>query len=165
MRTTVRLDDRVLADAKKYAAETGRTLTSVLEDALRETLARRSTSAKRKTVRLKTVKGNGVRPGADKLAYGDLQFKNAHAPRGPSPLHCRRMRRRARGAVSAAVGGRAAIDRGAGVARAVPRCRVSSCRRVARRRFRLAAPRVHRRHVRQPPERFPESRGGDPLGR
>src|SRR5260370_883056 len=36
MRTTVRLCDRVLADAKKYAAETGRTLTSVLEDALRE---------------------------------------------------------------------------------------------------------------------------------
>jgi hypothetical protein len=65
MRTTVRLDDRVLADAKKYAAETGRTLTSVLEDALRETLARRSIRAKRRTVRLKTVKGDGVRPGAD----------------------------------------------------------------------------------------------------
>src|SRR5437773_11130029 len=63
MRTTVRLDDRVLAEAKKYAAETGRTLTSVLEDALRETLARRSVRAKGKPVRLKTVKGDGVRPG------------------------------------------------------------------------------------------------------
>ena len=65
MRTTVRLDDRVLAEAKKYAIETGRTLTSVLEDALRETLARRSARTQRRPVRLKTVKGDGVRPGAD----------------------------------------------------------------------------------------------------
>jgi hypothetical protein len=62
----VRLDDRVLAEAKKYAAETGRTLTSVLEDALRETLARRSARVKgKRPVRLRTVKGDGVRPGVD----------------------------------------------------------------------------------------------------
>ena len=65
MRTTVRLDDRLLAEAKKYAAETGRTLTSVLEDALRETLARRQTRAKQRAVRLKTVKGDGLQPGVD----------------------------------------------------------------------------------------------------
>lgn len=65
MRTTVRLDERLLAEAKKCAAETGRTLTSVLEDALRETLARRSAHVKRTRVRLKTVKGNGIRPGVD----------------------------------------------------------------------------------------------------
>ena len=65
MRTTVRLDERLLAEAKKHAAETGRTLTAVLEDALRETLARRSTRVKRKPVRLKTVRGDGVRPGVD----------------------------------------------------------------------------------------------------
>ena len=65
MRTTVRLDDRLLAEAKKHAAETGRTLTAVLEDALRETLARRSPRVKRKPVRLKTVKGDGLRPGVD----------------------------------------------------------------------------------------------------
>ena len=65
MRTTVRLDERLLAEAKKRAAETGRTLTAVLEDALRETLARRSTRVKRRPVRLKTVKGDGVRPGVD----------------------------------------------------------------------------------------------------
>jgi hypothetical protein len=66
MRTTVRLDDRVLAEAKKYAAQTGRTLTSVLEDALRETLARRSARAKEiRPVRLRTVEGDGVRPGVD----------------------------------------------------------------------------------------------------
>ncbi|HEV2008147.1 MAG TPA: CopG family transcriptional regulator [Burkholderiales bacterium] len=65
MRTTVRFDERLLAEAKKRAAETGQTLTSVLEDALRETLARRSARAQRKPVRLKTVKGNGIRPGVD----------------------------------------------------------------------------------------------------
>lgn len=63
MRTTVRLDDRLLAEAKKLSAESGRTLTSVLEDALRETLARRRARVNRKPVRLRTVKGDGVRPG------------------------------------------------------------------------------------------------------
>lgn len=65
MRTTVRLDDRLLAEDKKRAAESGKTLTSVLEDALREALARRSVHAKSKPVRLKTVKGGGVRAGVD----------------------------------------------------------------------------------------------------
>ena len=65
MRTTVRLDEQLLTEAKKLAAETGQTLTSVLEGALRESLARRATSESRKRVRLKTVKGDGVRPGVD----------------------------------------------------------------------------------------------------
>jgi hypothetical protein len=65
MRTTIRLDERLLAEAKKYAAESGRTLTSVLTDALREALARRRTTGTRKPVRLRTVKGNGVLPGVD----------------------------------------------------------------------------------------------------
>lgn len=65
MRTTVRLDEQLLTEVKKYAVDTGRTLTAVLEDALRETLARRSAGARRKPVRLKTVKGDGVRPGVD----------------------------------------------------------------------------------------------------
>jgi hypothetical protein len=65
MRTTVRLDERLLAEVKKYAAESGRTLTAVLEDALRETLARRRARTRAKSVRLKTVKGTGIRPGVD----------------------------------------------------------------------------------------------------
>ena len=65
MRTTIRLDKHLLAEAKKYAAETGRTLTSVLTDSLRETLARRRAPGKRKPVRLRTVKGTGVLPGVD----------------------------------------------------------------------------------------------------
>lgn len=65
MRTTVRLDENLLAEAKKHAAESGKTLTSLLEEALRESLARRKMHAKAKPVRLKTVKGGGVRAGVD----------------------------------------------------------------------------------------------------
>lgn len=61
----MRLDERLLVEAKKHAAETGRTLTALLEDALRETLARRSARVRRKRVRLKVVKGDGVLPGVD----------------------------------------------------------------------------------------------------
>ena len=65
MRTTVRLNERLLAEAKKYAAQTGKTLTAVLEDALREKLARRQGKVRSKRVRLKTVKGSGLRRGVD----------------------------------------------------------------------------------------------------
>lgn len=65
MRTTVRLDERLLAEAKKAALDSGRTLTAVLEDALRESLARRQSSAGRKPIRLKTFSGGGVQPGID----------------------------------------------------------------------------------------------------
>lgn len=65
MRTTIRIDEHLLAEAKKYAAESGRTLTSVVSDALREALSRRSVSAKQRRVRLRTVKGNGVQPGVN----------------------------------------------------------------------------------------------------
>ena len=65
MRTTVRLDEHLLAQAKQHAVESGKTLTAVLEDALRESLARRATSAKAKPIRLKTFMGDGVRAGVD----------------------------------------------------------------------------------------------------
>ena len=65
MRTTVRLNDRLLAEAKKHAAASGKTLTSLLEDALREKLARRNTQGRSRPVRLKTVKGSGLRAGVD----------------------------------------------------------------------------------------------------
>jgi plasmid stability protein len=40
MRTTVNLDDGLLAQVKVAAAQSGRTVSSVVEDALREALAR-----------------------------------------------------------------------------------------------------------------------------
>ena len=65
MRTTVRLDQQLLADAKKQAAESGTTLTAVLEQALRESLSRRKLRARARPVRLKTFRGGGVRAGVD----------------------------------------------------------------------------------------------------
>jgi hypothetical protein len=65
MRTTIRLPDDLLASAKKLAAETRRTLTEVIEGALREVLARRGKARRRGPVKLTTVGGRGVQPGVD----------------------------------------------------------------------------------------------------
>ena len=65
MRTTVRLDPHLLAEAKKVAAATGRTLTAVIEDALRVVVARRRQTRGRRDVTLTVVDGHGVRPGVD----------------------------------------------------------------------------------------------------
>lgn len=45
--------------------QTGRTLTAVIEDALREMLARQSQQPTRQQVRLKRVRGHGLQPGVD----------------------------------------------------------------------------------------------------
>lgn len=60
MRTTIRLDDALLAEAKRLAMESGQTLTSLMEDALRARLAMRANASKRKRVRLTTVDGRGA---------------------------------------------------------------------------------------------------------
>lgn len=52
VRTTVRLDDDLLAAAKQRAAADHTTLTSLIEDALRQTLARQpAAAAERMTIR------------------------------------------------------------------------------------------------------------------
>lgn len=65
MRTTVRLDPQLLAEAKKVAASTGRTLTAVIEDALRAVVAARRQPRRRTEVKLTVVNGKGLRPGID----------------------------------------------------------------------------------------------------
>jgi len=65
MRTTIRLDEHLLAEAKTRAADTGRTLTAVIEDALRASLARKPAAGTRRRTRLTTVKGDGLQPGVD----------------------------------------------------------------------------------------------------
>lgn len=65
MRTTVRLDEKLLADVKKLAVESGRTLTAVLEDALREAVTRRKQRRKAPPVELATFAGQGLQPGVD----------------------------------------------------------------------------------------------------
>lgn len=65
MRTTIQLDDQLLAEAKKYAAETGRSLKSLIESGLRESLARRHNEAPKQAIQLRTFKGDGLQPGVD----------------------------------------------------------------------------------------------------
>ena len=64
-RTTIRLDDQLLAQAKQLAAKTNRSLTAVIEDALRLSLGLQRKGRKRERVRLVTFKGKGVMPGVD----------------------------------------------------------------------------------------------------
>jgi len=65
MRTTIRVDDELLREAKKLAAATGRTLAAVIEDALREALSRRPAERRGEPVRLRTSGGRGLLPGVD----------------------------------------------------------------------------------------------------
>jgi len=65
VRTTIRLDDALLREAKALAARTGRTLTAVIEDGLRETLSRHKKRRNRVPTAMLTFKGKGLRPGLD----------------------------------------------------------------------------------------------------
>lgn len=65
MRTTVRLDERLLREAKQFAARNGRTLTSVIDDALRQFLSRREAPGERRPFRIRPFKGTGLAPGVD----------------------------------------------------------------------------------------------------
>lgn len=65
MRTTLNIPDELLAQLKKVAAASRRTLTAVIEDALREALARRRRGARPGRVSLTTFGGSGVHPGVD----------------------------------------------------------------------------------------------------
>ena len=47
MRTTIELDDKVLAEAKRVAIASGRSLAAVVEDALRDELARQRVELER----------------------------------------------------------------------------------------------------------------------
>lgn len=62
----MRLDERLLREAKAVAAQERRTLTAVIDDALRQFLARRSAGrAKREPFKLITFGSGGLRPGVD----------------------------------------------------------------------------------------------------
>lgn len=66
MRTTINLDDSLLRRAKILAAQTHRTLTAVLEDALRELLHRSSRLPARRPVKLPiSDRMSGPHPGVD----------------------------------------------------------------------------------------------------
>ena len=65
MRTTIRLDDQLMRKAKQVAARTGRTLTAVIEDALRQSLSHSPSAAKPQPIRLIHTGVGGLRPGVD----------------------------------------------------------------------------------------------------
>jgi hypothetical protein len=73
MRTTLNIDDRVLRQAKKLAAEEGKTLTRVIEEALRERLSPRARGGKKFKLRLLTKSGRII-PGTN-LADRDLLYE------------------------------------------------------------------------------------------
>jgi hypothetical protein len=82
MRTTIRLDDNLLSAVKHYAHETGQTLTAVVESALREILARRTTSVRRAPVKLTTVGGQGLLHGGIDLDDSKVLLEIMEQDRG-----------------------------------------------------------------------------------
>jgi len=96
MRTTLTIADDLLAEYKQVAATTHRTLSYVIQDALRETLARRRTAAARQPVRLPVIGGGGLLPGVDISdnartlelleAARDATWNSREAGTGPGPL-------------------------------------------------------------------------------
>jgi Arc/MetJ family transcription regulator len=64
MRTTIRLDDDLLTKAKRAALERGTTLTAVIEDALRRSLAQ-GPRERHDDVALPSFRGDGLQPGVD----------------------------------------------------------------------------------------------------
>jgi hypothetical protein len=72
MRTTVRLDPALMRAAKKLAHDTHRTLTAVIEDALREVIAR-AKSPERPPIDLPiSRRGGGAMPGVDLIKTSEL---------------------------------------------------------------------------------------------
>ncbi len=65
MRTTIRLDEQLLTEVKTLASQTGQSMTAIIEEALRVTLARKRQVEKRPYVKLTTVGGEGLMPGVD----------------------------------------------------------------------------------------------------
>jgi hypothetical protein len=65
MRTTVNIDDALLANAREVAARTRRSLGDVIDDALRVLFAARAPEAGSFAVTLPTYGGSGLQPGVD----------------------------------------------------------------------------------------------------
>lgn len=65
MRTTINLPDELLAQIKKLAAASRSTVTALIEDALREALAKRRRRRRHEHVELRTYGKQGLLPGVD----------------------------------------------------------------------------------------------------
>ncbi|MGH9368797.1 MAG: CopG family transcriptional regulator [Thermoanaerobaculia bacterium] len=65
MRTTIRMDDELFRRAKRAAADSGQTLTALIQDSIRERLARSRPRKGRVRVKLPTYRGSLLQPGVD----------------------------------------------------------------------------------------------------
>jgi len=68
MKKMVQLDDQLLSDVERIATERGRTLRSVIEEALRKMVAHQAPASDckpSKPVSLPTFRGHGLQPGVN----------------------------------------------------------------------------------------------------
>jgi len=66
VRTTIDVDDELMLALKRVSAETRRSLKSLIEDAIRSTLAKREAGAgEAGAQKVITFRGNGVQPGVN----------------------------------------------------------------------------------------------------
>lgn len=87
MRTTVRLDDDLLREAKVRAAEQGITLTQLIDESLRERLSTRPQRQQVRPFRLPSYGKGGIRPGVnldDNRAVRNLMDEDAPLLQGGS---------------------------------------------------------------------------------
>lgn len=75
----MRLDDRLLREAKSYAARHGVSLTALFEEALRERLARRPERSSSGLAKLPTFRGRGLQPGVDLHSSAELEERMSGA--------------------------------------------------------------------------------------
>jgi hypothetical protein len=73
MRTTIRINDDLLKQAKKRAADEGRTLTSLVEDGLVLVLSKAKASRRRRIELPVSKATGGVLPGIDLNRSSDLE--------------------------------------------------------------------------------------------
>jgi hypothetical protein len=64
-RTTIRLDENLLSEAKQRAARSGLTLTAIIEQALRESFRRRDEQRAKGPINLPTWGHGWILPGVD----------------------------------------------------------------------------------------------------
>ena len=65
LRITINIDDQLLLSAKHRAVERGVPLASIIEEALRQSLAQPVQAQERKPIRLITASGSGVKLGVE----------------------------------------------------------------------------------------------------
>jgi len=73
VRTTLTVEAEVLSEYKRFAADTHRTLSGVIEDALREQLARRRALGATSGADLPVVRGGALLPGVDLASNAAVQ--------------------------------------------------------------------------------------------